>query len=66
MNEIEQALYKTRKTELEVCTELGYNNISEVEIRLKRCTDCGIWQKKLFPDLDGNEICTVCLSTYGM
>lgn len=66
MNEVEKALYKTRKNLLEVLAELGYNNDSEVEIGLERCTDCGIWDTKLFPDLDKNPICAICLQTYGL
>jgi hypothetical protein len=65
MNEIEQALYKTRKSYLEVCTELGYNNYSSVEIRLKCCNSCGIWMPKMKLDLDGLDICDYCLDAYG-
>lgn len=65
MNEVEKALYNTRKTVLEVCAELGYNNISEVEIGLKCCNDCGIWLRQMITDLDGNHICNYCYETYG-
>ncbi len=66
MNEVEQALYNTRKTVLEVLTELGYNIDSEVEIGLKCCNDCGIWLKHMITDLDGNDICKFCYETYGL
>lgn len=65
MNEIEAALYKTRKNALEVASELGYNDISEVEIRLKCCSSCGIWLPKMKLDLDGLDICDYCLDAYG-
>ena len=65
MNEIELALYKTRKNCLEVLDELGYNNVSSVEIRLKCCSSCGIWLPKMEKDLDGLDICNYCLDAYG-
>lgn len=65
MNEIEKALYKTRKSALAVLNELGYNDISSVEIRLKCCSSCGIWLPKMKLDLDGLDICDYCLDAYG-
>lgn len=66
MNELEKTLYNTRKSLLEACTELGYNNVSEVENGLKCCTSCGIWLKRMMPDLDKNEICVYCYESYGL
>lgn len=65
MNELESVLYNTRKTVLEACHELGYNYALDDEIGLLCCTSCGIWQKYMCEDLDGNDICKVCYDTYG-
>jgi hypothetical protein len=65
MNLLEITLYKTRKSVLDACTEIGYNNVSEIEIRLKQCNCCGIWLKTMKLDLDGNDICDYCLDAYG-
>ena len=65
MSPIESGLYNTRKSVLEVASELGYNSYSEVEISLKCCNDCGIWLKHMQLDLDGNDICKVCYNTIG-
>jgi hypothetical protein len=64
VNEVELALFKSRKSLLEVCSELGYN-ISDVEIELKQCSCCDIWLKNLKKDLDGLDICVYCLDAYG-
>lgn len=66
MNPVESELINTRKSVLEVCEDLGYNNISEVEIHLEQCSSCGLWQTKLIPDLDGNGICKYCYASYGL
>lgn len=65
MNDVEAALYKTRKNALEVLTELGYNDYSSVEIRLKCCSSCGLWLSRMKLDLDGLDICDYCLEAYG-
>jgi hypothetical protein len=53
------------KFRLDAVAELGYNNISEVEISLKCCSSCGIWLPKMKLDLDGLDICNYCLEAYG-
>jgi hypothetical protein len=65
MNEVEKALYKTRKSVLEVIEELDYNDYSEAVITLKCCSSCGIWLPKMKLDLDGLDICNYCLDAYG-
>jgi hypothetical protein len=65
VNELELALFKTRKNILETASEIGYNYHSEVGITLKQCNCCGIWLKKMQLDLDGLDICDYCLDAYG-
>lgn len=68
MNSLEACLYKTRKNALECAGELGYNNVSEVDIGLSACSDCGIWlkPKEMKKDLDGLPICKDCLTYHGL
>ena len=67
MNDIDLALYKTRKSPLEACAELGIQYVLNVEITLGQCNSCGIWLKpyQLVKDADGLDICNDCLTYYG-
>jgi hypothetical protein len=65
MNEIELALVNTRKSWLDVATELGYNESYSVETTLKCCCSCGLWLPRMRLDLDGLDICNYCLDAYG-
>ena len=68
MNEIESALYRKKKTLLEVCEEFGIT-VDEAEVNLiETCSNCSIWFKsgELVLDLDDNPICKVCKRFYGM
>jgi len=65
VNDVENLLINTRKSILEVCDELMVEYHSEIEIRLKQCNCCGIWQRNMKLDLDGLDICTYCLDAYG-
>lgn len=67
MNEIEETLYRTRKTVIDVANEYGID-IEDVEIlSLEQCSSCSIWLKfsQLKDDLDGNPICRDCWTAYG-
>lgn len=68
MTPADEILYKTRKTALDAATELGHNNVNDLEITLDECTSCGIWLRKdqLIPDLDKNLICGRCADHYGL
>lgn len=68
MNEIESALYRKKRTLLEVCQEFGIH-IEDADISsLETCSNCSIWFKpiELIPDLDGNPICKICRRFYGL
>lgn len=72
MTPLESALYKTRKTLLEVCREFDIEYTLESvgfqkDLELDQCASCSIWlkQEELIPDLDGNEICKDCYKFYG-
>lgn len=65
MSQLEKALINTRKTVLEVCTDLDIQYPPDVEIQLKTCSSCGIWLVKMPKDLDGLDTCNLCLDTYG-
>lgn len=64
MNDVEAALYKTRKNINSVLEEIG----CEQSISLLQCSSCNIWLKphQLIKDLDGLEICTDCKNYYGI
>lgn len=62
---IEEVLIRTRKSVLEVCTEMGYNYPYEMPIELCQCNNCGIWLKYMVKDLDELDICQQCLEAYG-
>lgn len=64
MNEIELALYKTRKSLLDITEEFGYTR----DIALLQCSSCNIWLRplQLLKDLDGLEICKDCKDSYGL
>ena len=66
MNDLEKALYKTRKSVFDFASDLSYNNCSVSEI--EQCSHCGIWlkYKELVKDLDQNLICKFCLQFEGM
>lgn len=64
-DQIELALNNTRKSVLEVCTELMVECPLDIEIGLKQCNCCGLWLKKMQKDLDGLDICSYCLDAYG-
>jgi hypothetical protein len=73
MNELDRALYKTRKTLLDVCRDLGLEYVldsreSQTGLTLDQCNSCGIWLRpaQLIPDQDGLPICRDCLNTYGL
>jgi hypothetical protein len=65
MNELEKALYKTRKSILEAEAETGIKYVLDSEISLKQCNSCGIWLKTMLKDLDGLDICNQCYNAYG-
>lgn len=68
MSALDQALYKTRKTILEVLSEIGDNNICSGDTNLEQCSSCDIWlyPKQLKKDLDGSPICKECETFYGL
>lgn len=68
MNQLELALYKTRKNPLAACREIGIEYVLDSEITLQQCCDCNIWLKfsELIPDLDGQGICIDCVIHYGL
>jgi hypothetical protein len=68
MTEIESALYRKKRTLLEVCQEFGID-VDDADIsNLETCSSCSIWYKsaELISDLDGNPICKVCNRFYGL
>jgi hypothetical protein len=68
MNDLENGLYRTRKTIREVCRELDLDFDLVYVTNLSECSDCNIWLKhaQLKPDLDDNPICPQCLRFNGM
>jgi hypothetical protein len=64
VNEVEAALYKTRKSIIDAIEEIGYADT----ISLLQCSSCNIWLKpqQLLKDLDGLEICVNCRDSYGL
>jgi hypothetical protein len=68
MTPLERTLYKTHKSILEACREIGIEYILDSEIVLTQCADCGIWlfPKELIKDLDGQGICRDCVTHYGL
>lgn len=68
MNELEQALYRKKKTLLEVCEEFGIE-VDDADIsNIETCSNCSIWykSKELILDLDDNPICKTCYKFYGL
>lgn len=68
MNQIEEQLYRKKRTLLEVCEEFGISpEDADISI-LETCSSCSIWFKttELIPDLDGNPICKTCQRFYGL
>lgn len=67
LNPLDRVLYKTRKNVVDACAELMIEYSYEVEIQLKQCSSCDIWLKpsQLSKDLDGLDICSVCVDEYG-
>ena len=68
MNKLESTLYRSRRTLLDVCREMGLD-IDTVELKeLETCSSCSIWRKtrELKDDLDGNPICPECVRFYGL
>lgn len=68
MNEVQTALYRKKRTLLEVCEEFGIE-VDEADIgTLETCSNCSIWYKgpELISDLDGNPICKTCWRFYGL
>lgn len=59
----EDYLVGTRQTAKELADTLGID-VPEV-INAMQCTHCGIWARKLLPDLDGHPICSLCRALYG-
>lgn len=68
MNKIEEALYRKKRTLLEVCEEFGIPVEDALIDEVETCSNCSIWFKstELIPDLDGNPICKVCNRFYGL
>ena len=68
MTELEQSLYRSRKTLREACEELNLVYSDTCISSLDTCSSCGIWVKyaELVPDEDKNPICKECLTYYGM
>jgi hypothetical protein len=67
LNEVERALYKSRKSLLEVCREFDVEYTLDSEISLGQCASCGIWLRfsQFRKDLDGLDICNECYTFYG-
>ena len=74
MVSINEFLYHTHKTVIEVCRENGlkYHNEEgkppEWYTTLDQCSSCGIWDYpyNLKLDLDCNPICKNCEEAYGL
>lgn len=67
MNEIEEYLYRTRKTVNQAAHEHDID-VDDIEIyEIEQCSSCSIWLKfsQLKDDLDGNPICKECWTVYG-
>lgn len=67
MNPLEQALYKTRKSQLAASRECDIKYHLDIEIGLEQCADCSIWLKphELILDLDSLGICRDCWQHHG-
>lgn len=67
MNEVEAALYKTRKSLFSFLNENGYDEQYQ-PINIIQCSSCNLWIKKssAIKDLDGLEICKECELFYGL
>lgn len=68
MNEVQTALYRKKRTLLEVCEEFGID-VDQADIgNLETCSNCSIWYKspELILDLDDNPICKTCYKFYGL
>lgn len=65
---LKNELLNTRQNLIEVCEDLGIDpeNIDTDSLGIYQCCGCGLWQTKLFPDLDGTPICRFCLELIGM
>ena len=67
MNEVEEVLFRTRKTVRQAAEECDIS-IDEAEIyEIEQCSSCSIWLKfsQLKDDRDGNPICRNCWDAYG-
>jgi hypothetical protein len=68
MINVDQYLYRTRKSIRQVCTENGIAFDDAQVIAVDSCTSCNIWQKPrdLRLDLDENLICRQCYDHFGL
>lgn len=65
---LKNELLNTRRSLSEVCYELDIDveTVDTDKLGVYQCCGCGLWQTKLFPDLDGTPICRFCLELIGM
>lgn len=65
MTPLDHALFNTRKSILDAVAETGVEYTQESDISLEQCACCGVWLKTFEKDLDGLNICKICLDEYG-
>lgn len=61
-------LYRTNRSIMDACEELGTEFDIEMLEDLEACTNCNVWwhSYELIPDLDDNNICKFCEGYYGL
>jgi hypothetical protein len=67
MTELASELYRTNKSIVRACSDLGIEFDPEDLLDLEQCTHCNIWWHgfELLLDLDFNNICRFCEERYG-
>jgi hypothetical protein len=65
---LKNELLNTRQGLGEICYDLNIDveTVDTNKLGIYQCCGCGLWQTKLFPDLDGTPICRFCLELIGM
>lgn len=68
MSALTDALYRTNRSIMDVCHELGIDYNEEDLEDLSPCDNCSIWYwaYELMQDVDGLDTCKFCDTHYGM